>query len=252
MGIFDPIWKTDDKQKQKKAIRSVRHVLSRNKLNKIALSAPLIEVKLAALRRLRLITHGEYRTDAASAMDLLLTVDINQMWSSSSPFGWYVEQLLRDLSAEQLSELVQKAATNYIRKKALIKFSSLSDEESLIRLGSAPGLTADLRREALDRIWLKNGRKYEDIALDASIPQELRSAAQLIVEEMEEKKRIQERQRQKIEEKRQACKKAGHKWKFVKLTYKMSGMTAGRETLYRCENCGEEWRNFFEGNTDSV
>lgn len=252
MGIFDPIWKTDDEQKQEKAIRSVRHVLSRNKLNKIALSAPLREVKRAALRRLQLITHGEYRTDAASAMDLLLTVDIDQIWPPHSPFDWYVEQLLRDLSAEQLSELVQKAANPCIRMEALIKFSSLSDEESLIRLGSAPGLTADLRREALAQITWKNGRQYKDIALDASIPQELRSAAQLIVEEWEEIKRIQERQRQKIEEKRQACKKAGHKWKFVKLTYKMSGMTAGREALYRCENCGEEWRNFIEGNTDSV
>ena len=249
MGLFKPIWKTEDKSKLKKAADSVRRIRSRDKLNEIALSAPLGGVKIAALGRLRRITNGSYQPDEATRMKQLLSIDVEWLYGHQSDLVWYVQQLEKGLPDDKKVELVQKASNSFVRENAL---EWISDPECLIRLGGMPELPDKLLEGVALQVDIKTGRTMEEIFEDEALPQPLRSAAGRKLAAAAEQREREDRRRRELAEKREACKKAGHKWKFIKLTYKTSGMSAGREVLYRCENCGEEWRNFIEGNTDSV
>ena len=245
MGIFDPIWKTEDERKEQKAAAFVKHIRSTEKLNEIFLSAPRNRVKIAALARLQRITNGQYQTDERSKMRALLSAAPLPRISGDSAFDWYVGQLLTGLSAERLTEVVLKAENSSVRKSAL---SKISDEEHLIQIGNHPSLQEGLREEVVRKLYCWGGRTLQGIADDASLSRELRSAADQMLKRQKEQAERMERQRQAVAEKRAACAQAGHKWKFIELKYTSSG----REAYYQCETCGERWMNFIEGSTDSV
>lgn len=251
MGIFDPIWKTEDERKLKKALDSVHHIRNRNKLNEIVLSAPLGRVKVAALARLHRITNGDYRPDEATRMKMLLSVDIKWPYQRDNELYWYVDQLENGLSDERLMELVQKASGPLVRERAL---RWISDPACFIQLGNMPDLSEELMEDVAERVRFRSKRTMAEVSEDEALPQALRSAAQRLVAKGKERAKREEDYRK---EKRQICEKNGHKWKLIKskeFTYKESesGMTWGRDVLYRCENCGKESWDFIEGHTDSV
>ena len=52
MGLFDPAWKTEDRSKTEKAIAAVQKTKKPDDLLKIALTAPLEAVQLAAVGKI--------------------------------------------------------------------------------------------------------------------------------------------------------------------------------------------------------
>ena len=49
MGLFDPIWKTKNKARQDRAVKSVKKITDSDKLKEIAMDAPLCLVRQAAV-----------------------------------------------------------------------------------------------------------------------------------------------------------------------------------------------------------
>ena len=47
MGLFDPIWKTKNKARQDRAVKSVKKITDSDKLKEIAMDAPLCLVRQA-------------------------------------------------------------------------------------------------------------------------------------------------------------------------------------------------------------
>jgi hypothetical protein len=53
MGLFTPKWKTNDRSKQIKAVEAVRKVTNEKELKRIALEAPLPDVRMAAVYQMK-------------------------------------------------------------------------------------------------------------------------------------------------------------------------------------------------------
>ena len=53
MGLFDPIWKTNRYRREKLAVAAVRRIRDEDKLSEIAISAPLRDVRIAAVEGIK-------------------------------------------------------------------------------------------------------------------------------------------------------------------------------------------------------
>jgi hypothetical protein len=53
MGLFTPKWKTNDRSKQIKAVEAVRKVTNEKELRRIALEAPLPDVRMIAVYQMK-------------------------------------------------------------------------------------------------------------------------------------------------------------------------------------------------------
>ena len=53
MGLFDPIWKTNRYRREKLAVAAVRRIRNEDKLFEIAISAPLRDVRIAAVEGIK-------------------------------------------------------------------------------------------------------------------------------------------------------------------------------------------------------
>lgn len=52
MGLFKPVWKTSDYMKDEKAIKAVKKITDNNKLYEICMTAPLLQVRKAAVNQI--------------------------------------------------------------------------------------------------------------------------------------------------------------------------------------------------------
>lgn len=52
MGVFEPLWKTDNIQKKEEAVKAVSQITDEQKLRNVVLQAPLSEVSMAALEKI--------------------------------------------------------------------------------------------------------------------------------------------------------------------------------------------------------
>ena len=123
MGIFTPKWKTNDRSKQIKAVEAVRKVTNEKELRRIALEAPLPDVRMIAVYQMK---------DPALLKEMALCGDKYVSWAAIDNItdqntlkeiacgnavnaGRAVEKISnRDL----LAEIVEKGASKEAREKA--------------------------------------------------------------------------------------------------------------------------------------
>ncbi len=73
MGLFKPVWKTSDYMKDKKAIKAVKKITDNNKLYEICMTAPLFQVRDAAVNQIndqRLLLDIAAKSDMRSVSKL--------------------------------------------------------------------------------------------------------------------------------------------------------------------------------------
>lgn len=69
MKLFQPVWMTDNEKRTSAAIKSIDKIVDQTSLKKVALTAPLDEVKIAAIKRI---------TDSANLKQLAQILDANK------------------------------------------------------------------------------------------------------------------------------------------------------------------------------
>lgn len=73
MGLFEPVWKTSDYMKDEKAIKAVKKITDNNKLYEICMTAPLPQVRKAAVNQIndqRLLLDIAAKSDMRSVSEL--------------------------------------------------------------------------------------------------------------------------------------------------------------------------------------
>jgi len=133
MGLFKPIWKTDDYSKENKAVNKVSKMKNQKELIQIAKSAPLQKVRGAALNNLT------EQADIAEALTCGITLKIRNEygeWIKNSRHTWHVEDAIQKLADQTLLAEVEKNAMNsdirQMVKKRLVELKiAAADPSSL-------------------------------------------------------------------------------------------------------------------------
>jgi hypothetical protein len=99
MGLFTPKWKTNDRSKQIKAVEAVRKVTNEKELKRIALEAPLPDVRMIAVYQMK---------DPALLREMAISGD-----------KYVSKQAVEKISnRDLLAEIVEKAASQEAKEQA--------------------------------------------------------------------------------------------------------------------------------------
>lgn len=230
MGIFEPIWKTNEWKKKDKAVSAVFRMHNANKLNKVILTAPLLEVRCAAVGQLKGVSQKLLRLDKKTCLSTLLSINPDEI--RKADYNWYIYELLKKLSDDEKYEVSKNATSCYVSHLAVECFGFNSDY--LLRIINDEVVSIATKKCAIERI--SDEKILNDIAVNDRIIKEIRHIASQKLETIKESDRIH-KELEQLKAKREACGRGGHKKKLIKYIPHGNG---GKDAVYVCEKCGEE------------
>lgn len=266
MSIFDPIWKTDNEQKKRKALASVGKINDIKKLLKIATDAPLNSVRAKAVRQLKAISDGNFFISEADCTKTLLSLDIDDInsliWLKNFLFNKIRdEQSIVNIMRNAVNRSIKSSAVEYIKSDDLLfeisQDSSLNSEfrlratekirnEQLLKcLSENSRLLSEIRTAAIIKI---NDQEYLINTLTASDNSSVRAAAVFKINDRKLLKRLR-RESDDLKVKQCACGILGHNMEFAEYINKMNG---GKDAVYKCTICGYEKTEPYEFSTNDT
>ena len=230
MGLFEPIWKTNEWKKKEKAISAVFRMHSANIINRVILTAPLLEVRCAAVGQLKSVSKDSLKLDKDICLSTLLSINPNDIRHADC--DWYIDKLLKRLSDDEKYEISKNATSYYVSHLAVECFGFHSDY--LLRIINDEVVSIATKKCAIERI--SDEKILNDIAVNDRIIKEIRHIASQKLETIKESDRIH-KELEQLKAKREACGRGGHKKKLIKYIPHGNG---GKDAVYVCEKCGEE------------
>ncbi|MCR4791719.1 MAG: hypothetical protein K5871_03145 [Lachnospiraceae bacterium] len=213
MSIFEPVWKTKKTAGKDKAIAYVGSLKDEAKLNRIILSAPLTEVRSAAVDRLLSLKGKNYRPDEKFCLETLLNIEpLTLPAGVTNNYYWYEKCLMAGMGREDKYLLATQARSQQVR---LCAVKSIFIEDDLVKLITESDASDILKDVALKRITQEGLLKK--IAENEGVDPKIRDMA------LKEHDRL-------------CCMRHGHKAEFVEFVLRENG---GRDKLYICQRCGE-------------
>lgn len=218
MGLFTPKWKTNDRSKRIKAVEAVRKVTNEKELKRIALEAPLPDVRMIAVYQMK---------DPALLREMAISGD-----------KYVSKQAVEKISnRDLLAEIVEKAASQEAKEQAGTQLDFLT---LLYEAAEASGIDINRRVEHGTLRELIEGFDFTDDT-------HARKVVPAIISQMTDTEMID-----KLVE---ACKlwrnskdAVAESARLRKLEVQFDGLDKDEFLIFRCKKCGQTVRyaGYFE------